>query len=251
MRFVVLIAFVAGCGSHEINVQGRVEHARQRPDYFDPLAGGTVRILDSDGVPYSTATTKENGFFRAKAPAPEQIFAEITADDLATSSFTGVTGDTNSGALVIPIDEDGDSPLFGVLLTQVDEIRSQYAGCPGVDDPGGIVFGEVRVSGIIDPITDQEPLVGSAEVSVVGATDDDTLTACYLDAAGDVYDPDAIVTGSSGQFAVFGVPSGRRSLSVAYSAVVDSQVVTYTDIWVPDADVAVVPRLPAWVEFPF
>lgn len=251
MRNVVLLVLLAACGSREVTVRGRVEHARGRPDQYWPLVGGTVRIIDTSGAVYSSGTTDSDGRFSAQAPAPAQIFAEVAGDGIATSSFTGVTGDSRAGDLVLRLDENQDTALYGVLLTDIDDLEARYAGCPGVGSGGGIVFGEVRVVGILDPITDEEPLVGTAEVSVATDEESGTLPGCFLDEAGAAFDPDATVTGRSGQFAVFGVPSGRWQLVVQYAALVDSQVITTTDIWVPDADVAVVPRLPAWVEFPF
>jgi hypothetical protein len=247
---VAATVFLAACKSQEVVIRGQAENGRARPDVFWPLPNGTVTIFDQDALQYASARTDARGTFRTVGPAAQTVFATVTGEGLATSSFTGVTGPVNGGPLIISLDEDQDSPLYGVLLTDVDELREEFAGCPGADVANGIVFGEVRVIGITDPVTDEEPTVATAEVKVGGANEQE-LMACYLDDAGRIYDPEATVTGDSGRFAIFGVPSGLWTMSVTYSAFVESDVETFSTLYVPEGDVAVVPREPTWVEFPF
>lgn len=247
---VAATLLLAACPNKETPIRGRAENARGRPDVFWPLARGTITIYDQDGVAYATTSTDASGRFATVGPGGQTVFATVDGEGLATSSFTGITGAPNTGPLVVALDEHQDSPLYGVLLTEVDELRATFAGCPGADGDGGLVFGEVRVIGITDPVTDEEPLVRTAVVSVLGEAEQE-FQACYLDDAGEVYDPAAGVTGDSGRFAIFGVPTGLWTLSVSFSAFVDSDVETFSQLFVPDADVAVVPREPSWVEFPF
>lgn len=247
---VATTLFLAACPAQETLIRGRAENARGRPDVFWPLPQGTIAIYGQEGDAYASTTTDLSGNFRTFGPSGQTVFATVTGTDLATSSFTGITGAANAGPLVVALDEHQDSPLYGVLLSDIDALRAEFEGCPGVDDAGGIVFGEVRVIGITDPVTDEEPLVTTAEASMVGVSDQE-FAACYLNDAGDAYDPDALVTGETGRFAIFGVPAGLWTLSVSYSAFVESNVETFSQVFVPEADVAVVPREPVWVEFPF
>ncbi len=248
--FVAASLFLVACKAQETPIRGRAEMARGRPDVFWPLPEGTITIFDKEGVEYASTTTDLLGSFHTVGPASETIFATVDGADLATSSFTGVTGAANSGALVVRLDEHQDSPLYGVPMTDVQALHADFDGCPGADTEGGIVFGDVRVIGIVDPVTDQEPLVTTAQALLVGENEVE-LSACYLDDAGGGYDPAALVTGDTGRFAIFGVPPGAWKLTVSYSAFVNTTVETSYDLFMPDAAVAVVPREPVWVEFPF
>lgn len=240
---VLLAAIVAGCRNDEIVVRGLVDRVMPvRTDGRWPLSNGTVRIFDGDGERYSEATTNTNGYFRTPAPAGETIFAEVTGEGLGTTSFTGVSG--LEDRMDVPV-----GTLFGWDLEDLADLREAFAACPGASAAGGVVLGEVRVFGLSDPETGEAPLVGTAEVSIVGL-DGTEIAACYYTAEGDAHDPAAIRTGDAGAFAIFGVPSGIHTLSVVYSVFEEDDLSTYTVVWVPEGDDAVVPRFPTWVEFP-
>lgn len=242
---VPIAALLSGCGIDEVLVRGYVD--RQLPVRDDgswPLSQGTVRIVDADGERYSETTTSRSGTFRAlPAPAGETIFAEITGEGLGTTSFTGVSG-LEDRMEVLP------GTLYGWDLDELADLRQTFAGCPGASAPGGVVLGEVRVFGLSDPETGEAPLVGTAEVSVVGLEGAE-IAGCYYTADGRGHDPEATQTGDSGAFVIFGVPSGVYTLSVVYSVFEEGDLATYTVLWMPEGDDAVVPRIPTWVEFPF
>lgn len=250
MRWIpASLLMLAACSPADIRVRGRIERARVRPDTFLPLALGEITLLDAKGDLASTDQTDANGFFSATAPAGQTIYAEIRGEGLVPSSFTGITGAPDTGALVVGVDDRQDTDLYGVLTGQVEELRQEFTGCPRSFDDGGIVFGEVRVADIVDPVTDEEPLVGTAWIDLTDA-DGNVVAACYLGEDG-LYDVEATVTGASGRFAAFGLAPGRWEMGVRYLAFDTDEVATFSPVWVPEEPVSVAPRQPAWVEFPF
>jgi hypothetical protein len=235
-------ASAVGCRLDEVSVRGEVQRERD-PRLIYPLEGGTVEIRSDDGTKYDEAITDGDGEFRALAPASSTIFAAISGDGLGQSSFTGVSG-VEENMTVEP------GALYGVSLAELDAIRAMYAGCPGSDLPMGLVVGEVRVYGLSDPETGESPLVTTAR-AVATRLDGEEIPACYLDPTGLAYDPAAEITGLAGSFAIFGLESELYSLTVMYSVTGESEYVAYWEIWVPPGESGVVPRYPAWVEFPF
>ena len=232
----VLLPWLMGCQA-EVTVSGRILRTR---DTDEGLVGGRIAILDADGAEYDSSPTGEDGVFAVLAPARQDIYAEISGDGLSTSSFTGASGTGKKLEI-----QDGD--VYGVDLDEIDALRAQFAGCPGVDDTGGVAFGEIRIVNLSDPETGENPLVTTAYVtSSVGGVEQ---SACYLDDDGALYDPEVDTTGNAGFFAVFGLPSGFVTLTVGYTIVEDEDILTYTQVWVPE-DNGVVPRFPMWVEFP-
>jgi hypothetical protein len=237
----------SGCGLEEVEVRGMVDRVRsQRAPGDFPLVGGTVILRGSDGVEYDRAETDDRGVFEVRAPAGETIYAEIHGDGLVHSAFTGVSG-LEPKLLVEP------GNLHGVLQSTLDELRAVFADCPGAADPGGVVFGEVRVVSLVDPETDEHPLVTTARVRTEGTGGDGAGLehhACYFGDDGVTHDPESTITGPAGFFAIFGVDPGPHTLVVVYTAWRDSEVYSYSEIWMPD-DPGTVDRFPAWVEFPF
>jgi hypothetical protein len=239
--FAAALAIIAaGCGVREVTVVGKV--TRSHTDR-DGLAGGTVEIRGEDAVVYDDATTTGDGSFTVLAPAGQTIYAGISGDGLAKASFTGVSG-------ADPRMTVDSGLLFGVPLDDLDALRAQFDGCPGLDGAAGIVYGEVAVYGLEDPTTHLPPLVTTAVVTSISGEGTEH-PACYLDADGGAWDPDAVATGQSGTFAIFGVEPGLHTLEVSYDTDFETGILSYSSVWVPDDPNGVAARFPAWVEFPF
>lgn len=247
---VPVLVLTVGCGKGEVRVQGTV-FAGQAIDE-GALPGASVALRDQDGALYDEALADDVGFFQVLAPRGQSIFAEISAEGFATTSFTGQSGLDTDQPLVI--DETGDEisghTLYSVPLETLDAWRAQLAGCPGLEEGGRGLIGEVRVFGIENEETGEEPLVTTASVKVVSDSGVERA-GCYLDDEGLAYDPNSSVTGLTGFFAVFGLDPGLHTAEITYTAFDSEQIVTYQGLYVPEAEDALVPRFPTWVEFPF
>lgn len=268
-------ALACGCSDGQVTVQGVV--ASERGTGRPPLGGASITLRDADGTVVDSGVTGADGAFSLVAPAGITMHAEVSAPGFATTSFTGVSG-LNTEMMV----EDG--ALYVVRTTEIEDWRARFAGCPGLDAEGGAYIGEVRVFDLQDSATGEHPEVTSASVRVSDADGENAWKACYLDEAGSAWDPEATVTGASGVFAVFGVPSGLHTIIVDYAVPNQSAVTAYYDTWMPalgmpgagstggaDTDtveqnpgsgeatgvsgagtgVPLVPRFPLYVEFPF
>jgi hypothetical protein len=250
MRFLPLLVLAVGCGKGDVTVQGTVFAGQAIEE--GALPGAAVALRDQDGVLYDEAVADDVGFFQVKAPRGQSIFAEISAEGFATTSFTGQSGlDTDQPLL---IDETGDEisghTLYAVPVEALEAWRTQLAGCPTLEEGGRALIGEVRVYGIENDETGEEPLVTTASVKAVSTTGVER-EGCYLDDEGLAYDPESAVTGLMGFYAVFGLEPGLHTAEITYTAFDTEQIVTYQGLYVPEAEDALVPRFPTWVEFPF
>ncbi len=238
MRAPWLWLLGAACSSDQtITIRGYVG--------YSPLGGyiseGTVAIRDADGLSFDKADLSMDGF-KVKAPVQQRIYAEIEAPDAAMASFTGATGTENMTLT--------DNELFSFPVSQLNELREEFAGCAGVDSDGGVVLGITVFDGINESDTGDPAKVTNATAMVTTA-DGTEFRACYRDAEGTAYDPEADATGNSGFFAIFGVPSGLQTLTVTYQPAPGESALTYADLYVPTGPDAVIPRYPQWIESPF
>lgn len=256
----LLPVLAAGCIERTTLVRGRVLDHPPAAGQSRPvgLAGARVRMLDEIGALYEnseadkdgTATTDDQGDFRVHAPRGQTVYALIDADGYAVTSFSGVSGFESSLTVETGL-------LYGLPTDHLDGYRALFAGCPVQGDGAGWILGEVRVFNLVEPGLEEEPgtidplihpLVTTASVT---ALDQEGIerSACYLDAEG-VYDPEAVVTGPTGFFAIPGVPVGLHTLSVGYSLAEGINVEpARTELWMANGEDVVAPRFPAWVEF--
>lgn len=202
-----------------------------------PLSGAEVAILDEQGAEYDRGTTSETGSFTAEAPAGMTIFAEVSASGFTTASFTGTSG-------VEPALYVERGVLHGMSDEAVGEWRTLFAGCEG-SEAGGFVVGVATLLGATELDSGEPVTVDTAYASVLTA-DGQTLQGCYLDAEGTLADPEAIVSGETGTFAVFGVPEGVHQLTVGYELGGSPVYEVTWPMWMP-AD-GVVPRFPVELE---
>lgn len=229
---------ILGCQA-EVVISGRVFEGHDKLGF--PLVGGLIRLVDDGGAELDAATTGSRGAFSLRARSNLPLFAEISGEGFGISSFTGTTGVERLRV------EDG--ALYGVETRVIDSWTALVSGCPGQDEPGGLVYGEVRLYQVFDPETGIEPSVNTAW-AVIESADGQRREACYLTDDGTALAPEATRTGGTGRFAIFGVPSGVHTLEVGYDLPDGSSYTTLWTTWVPDGPGAVVPRFPVYVDFP-
>lgn len=225
-----------GCGNLDpITVSG-VVYSSHDP-LSPPLPGAELRFVDFDLAELGTATADADGAFALSLPAGVSVLVAISAEGNATTTFPGVLG--------VGDQEVEDHAMYGFPLADEADLRARFAGCPGADAGGAMVYGEIRVYGLSDP-DGQEPStnVGTAKVD----TGDAQIFGCYFDAAGELYDPEAAFTGDSGQFAVFGVEPGLHDLLIDADLTPGQDSTVSYPLWVPDAPTVVSPWFPAYVE---
>lgn len=243
-----LLWLMVACGPREVRVDGTVF---QGPELAEPgLGGATVETFDEDGEPWAIDVADDDGKFNVAAPRGQTIYATVTADGYATSSFTGQSGTEERLQIVESQDEATGHTLYGIRTEELEGWRALFADCPDLQEGGRAIVGEVRVFDIQDSVTDEHPIVTTASVKVVSATGVERV-GCYLDPTGATYDPESTQTGDSGRFAVFGLEPGLATVEITYLAFDTEEVVTYQGVYVPEGEDGVVPRFPTWVEFPF
>ncbi|MEY3210408.1 MAG: hypothetical protein RIT28_889 [Pseudomonadota bacterium] len=244
---LVVLGALFGCEAEFIVLTAVVNDG---PGADAPAAPGVeVTSLGYDLGVIETVTADANGQVEVLLPKGAYFYLELDGDDWARTTWWGIAGQVDS---TLPEDS-----LFVLSQADADAVRAKYAGCPGADGVGAFVYGEVRFYAPgYEPDPGQEwPLAITAAVRLVGEGGE-TLSACYLDAQGLAYDPDARWNGDAGQFAIFEVPTGFPTLTVDILTVdeetgqaedepLTSQTVT---IYAPEGGVA--SMMPFYVNFP-
>ena len=210
-------------------------------DGFDgdarPLASGTVTVYDEDLSLIGSDDVDQEGVFELEVPTGDTIYAVIESEGYGVSSFKGTVG----------IDEEtfeiDDGSLFAVSDSVGAEWAELWADCPDVGE-GGAIIGEIRL--YIPTTSDDLPIVTTG-FAYVEDEDGNRIEACYLDDDG-VYDPDSEMSGQTGQFAIFGVSSEHRYLTVGYYDQGYTLFGPLYQVWVEPGWVA--PYFPAYVELP-
>ncbi len=221
--------------TEEVSVSGSV--FSDRFDDSEPVAGARVQLLDAGLELSADLETNEAGGFSGPVASGGLLYIDLSAEGYATTSFSGSVGFSD---LVLP-----DRTLWMRTDEELAEIRSEFEGCPGADDPeAGLIEGEVRYFMAVDAV-DSAPLVESAWVSAADS-ESGRVEACYIGEDG-TYDPEATLTGEAGRFALFG-PSGVVTVEVGYE-IQDEQIeATLYRLYVPGGGVA--PFYPFWVSLP-
>jgi hypothetical protein len=211
------------------------------PESEQAFAGANVQTLTSDGQNVDKSTSANDGGFTVSAPWGSTLHALVSAPGHVTSSFSGVSGISDTFRL-------GAGDLHGFpqgLLTTWEE---DFAGCEGIGQ-GSALLGYARFIELADPKTGEHPIVETLAVRVL-ASDGEYYDACYLNADATERDGDAVEVGPSGKFAVFGLPEGLARVDLVYLFVETSEEryvhqVSY-DAWLPADGVA--PRFPYWLQ---
>lgn len=232
---VVLLA----CSQSTVVVEGKVRD--DVDEEAPPFAGAQLTVLSEDGKE-TLAKSKANakGRFSVEVPAGIAFHAIIDGEGHIPAAFTGVAGLNDTFEV-----EDG--VLHGVTQEEWDWWTTAFAGCPGVGE-GGAIIGIARTLELRDD-NGEHPSVNTGIAELYDPAKDKVLTrACYLDPETMTYDPDAVFTGETGLFAIFGIEEGTYVLSMGLEVYTDSYTWDDTVVYVPDGGAA--PRFPAWVHFP-
>ncbi|HHO51214.1 MAG TPA: carboxypeptidase regulatory-like domain-containing protein [Deltaproteobacteria bacterium] len=235
-----LSPWVWGCTQPMVQLSGTIysSHEPSSP----PQAGARVTVVDLEGGILDEAETDEGGRFSVLLPEGLEIIAEIRGEGLATATFPGISG-------IDPFAELEDRSLYAVSLEEVEAERARFLGCPGAEEPSALLFGEMRLHGLVDPETGENPTVNTGRIDVRSAAGGQ-WSACYLDADGAAYDPEAPWTGDSGRFAVFGIGAGLHDIDARYEFFEGYWVGEIYAAWVPPEDeVVAIPGWPVLVPF--
>lgn len=232
---------IAGCVEETVALNGTVYESYE--PLSAPLEDGELRIVDFAGEPLTTVHTSADGTFDAVVPAGISVFVEVSADGFAVTPFPGVIG-------FEPVQTVEDHALYGVSDAERADWLARYEGCPGADTDRAMVIGEMRLYGLTDPLTGGNPTIGTGTVTVADG-DIEEATGCYLDEDGALYDPDAVFTGASGAFGVFGVEAGLHDFQLRGEMATDLSTTEVYPLWIPDRPNVVSPWFPAWLPFAF
>ncbi len=244
---LILLGALFGCEAEFIVLTAVVNDG---PGDDAPAAPGVeVTSLGYDLGVVETVIADAQGQFEVLLPKGSYFYLELDGDDWARTTWWGIAGQVDA---TLPEDS-----LFVLSQADADAVRAKYAGCPGADGVGAFVYGEVRFYAPgYEPDPGQEwPLAITAAVSLLGEGGE-ALSACYLDALGLAYDPEARWNGDSGQFAIFELPTGFPTLTVDILTVdeetgeVEDEPLTSESVTIYAPEGGVASMMPFYVTFP-
>jgi hypothetical protein len=199
-----------------------------------PVSGADLQIRNADGSKGEHTTTAYDGVFQIEI-TPEQSFTAVFSE--AGSVETSFAATAGLG--------DIDAETRQLWLRSEDEladIATTFGDCG--ERGGASIEGVVHL--YVPSVADYHylPLVTSADVT---ALDDagDVHMACYLDDEG-VYDADAVETGLTGRFAIFGLPEGHATVRIGFVLGTEEMPQTVFPVWLSEAGTA--PLYPALVQ---
>lgn len=235
---VALLLACTGAPPETIVIDGLVT---TNPGSLEPLADATVSVLDFTFEEVDSAVTDDEGFFSVETTAGVAVYFDVRADGYVPTAFSG-----NAGLADWSIEA---GQMWAESEDDLAELELLYAGCPGVGSEGGIVAGEVRfwAEGYETGEGEEWPLATTAFARSY-ASDGTSFDSCHLDDDGEAYSSDALLTGQTGQYAIFGGPTGPVTLALGY--VIEDQTLWASEyrIYVPDGGIA--PLWPSYVPFP-
>lgn len=236
----MLLIFLLACQpklNEEVVVSGEVYAGRAEGSA--PLGGAALRTHNLYTEEVDRTEADAQGRFEILAPPIDQFFFTIEAEGFVPTSLSAAVGTTDTTAPT--------GAVWARSLADHEAALAPFAACPGADAPGGVIEGEVRVY-LGDTVqgADELPLVTTASLFAED-TNGRIAAPCLLDDEG-LYDPEAMVTGQTGRFAMFGLSPGIAALRLSYT--IDDVPVPeqYTKVMVPEGGVA--PLYPAWAELP-
>lgn len=238
MTLLLLACTGAGTPPETVTVAGYIA---TNPGVQDALAGATVSVRDHTFEEVDSAVTDDEGFFSVVTTAGVPVYFDLQAEGYVPTAFSG-----NAGLV------DWELALGDLWIESEDdlaELEARYAGCPGVGEGGGIIAGEIRFwAEGYEPGDGEEWPMSTTGFGRAYATDGESWDSCHLDDSGEAYSADALVTGESGQYAIFGGPTGPVTLTLGY--VIEEEPLWGAEyrIYVPDGGIA--PLWPSYVPFP-
>ncbi len=223
------------CAPDAVTVRGVVY---EMPASLAVVGGGTIAIRDAAADPYDAAAIGSDGVFTVTAPAGADFFAEVKATGSVPTTFAGQAGL-----------DDFDAEAGTVFaFTDADAWRAPFAGCPGLDAPGGQVLGEARFTDLRDPGTGGASVAAAALVKVALFGDDAQLRdACVLTDDGTALATDTLEVGETGRFLIAGLPAGIHELRAGFQVAPDAFDFSFYPFWVQEDSVS--PWFPVGLDF--
>jgi len=193
-----------------------------------------VSIRNAETKPHDEVTTDQDGLFEIEVPASNVYHMTLSGTDIAPTAFSGIVGQSD---VAIPEDE-----LFVRTEAQVTGLRAEFDSCATAEDEGGVVEGIVRFH--LQDTDDGSFLVAPQASVTVYNNDGVEFTACYLDEDG-ISLEDGEEVGTTGRFAVFGVPEGPTTV-LFQQEIGGMTIKNYGFVYMPDQGIA--PFYPAFVD---
>lgn len=203
-----------------ITLTGRVVDAPSED--ADGISSATVESLDYSFAPVDSDETDGRGSFQVQVYANNNMYFEVSAQGYGTTGFAGF-----APGLDTAID---DGLVWMQSEETLAELDNSFGDC--AQQGGALIEGVIRLG-----VQGYSPEEGDWPLSTTGfATAYDSAgssyPACYLSDVG-AYDPEAVETGNSGRFAIYGAPTGPVTLQAGYR-VEDSEVVQDFYLYVPE-----------------
>lgn len=234
---IVLLTLLTGCLDETVEISGQVTDSQGEDG--QPVSDASVTIRDFGGAQFASATTDGDGVFSSTVPMQQMFFLEMEADGFAKTAYAGLSAlqeiQVTDGELWLRAEDD------------LEAIRAEFEGCaPAELGVGGVIEGEVRLYVLQGQETEELPFVTTATVTAYTA-DGTVSVGCYLDDKG-TSDPSMSVTGVTGRFALFNVPSGPMSVLISYTYGGAAPHEDWYTVYVPEG--GVVPLYPALATMP-
>lgn len=217
-----------------VSMWGTVQNAPRNEG--TPVEGAVVAILGPDLEPYAeSAATDAEGAFTVDVPAGQTYYVNVTGAGFLPTGFSGNAGTADFYS--------GDGYPWLASSAFLETLRADFSSCPTAQAEGAVVTGEARLFFAVEDY-DELPVEPTSTVTVTGS-DAVPLTTCYLDDGG-LSSADATQTGTSGRFAVFGVPEGPLLAETTWTPAEGTAPVAVYGYFV--AEGGIIPMYPALVE---
>lgn len=200
-----MVPFLVACGG-PVRIDGEVQASRGENA---PAVGARILLHDEDFQLYAETTTAEDGSFSVMAPRGAAVHLVVRTEDGLDINFPGQSGFAD--VFTVP-----RTSLWAFPKREETRWREDFAGCPGALDAPGMIVGEtVLALDIDDPSQGPIEQFGLAYAyNLEAGIEASRIDACYLDDEGVAYKPDAVATGPSGRFAIFGHELGPLEIVV-------------------------------------
>ncbi len=210
------------------------------PDSSVGVPDAAITIQTAGANEWDTTTADGTGGFEVEIPIHALFYFTAAASGYRPTVFTSISDDSpvivDDGTLWMRTDSDIET-----LITEFGDCAAE-ASASG----GGVIEGEIRLQVVQSGEVTTFPLVTTA--AALAYTESGVpYTACYFDDTGAPSD-DAVMTGTTGRFAIFGVPSGLISLQVRYDYGGSEEQEDWYPVYMPDS--GAVPMWPTLVSMP-
>ncbi|MFT5682754.1 MAG: hypothetical protein ACI8RZ_003678 [Myxococcota bacterium] len=233
----MLTLLALGCISSSTTMSGAIMDG---PDSTAAVPDTAITIRSAGGSEWDAVTADATGSFEVTVPSHALFYLSAEAEGFRTTVFTGASDDA-------PVVVD-DGTLWMRTEADIETLIADFGDCAAEESAngGGVIEGEIRLQVFESSEVNDFPIVTTA--AVLAYTESGVpYTACYLDSEGNP-SIDAVSTGETGRFAVFGVPSGLISLQIRYDYGGPEEQEDWYPLYMPDD--GTVPMWPALVSMP-